>query len=173
MIRVIKADAFEHFEEYDVVLLGCSIYCMIESGFGGKLKNIYPVIQECDDKTPYADQRKLGTTLTISETYPAFALLYVCRYPLQGRTTVDYDAVEKCLTIANVEFKGKKVMATIIGAGRFDGQGDKERCLEIIERCCTNLDVDVYDYEQLTMREERRLEYQKNANLKKQQKDGD
>lgn len=160
MIRVIKdTDAFWEVDKYEVVLIGCSTYCNIESGFGGKLKNRFPIIQETDDKTPYADTRKLGTHVTIDTTTPIFSLLYISKYPTNNKVTVDYDALEKCLKIANAEFKGKKVITTLLGTSRFDGQGDKEKCLEIIKRCCTDMDVDVYDYEQLTMRHERNRQF--------------
>lgn len=155
MIRVIEnVDAFWEIDRYDVVLLGCSIYCMIEGGFGGKLKNRFPIIREVDDKTPYADTRKLGTRVNIKETKPMFSLAYICKYPMKKKPTVDYDALEKCLQTFNNEFKGKKVITTILGHSKYDGYGDKDKCLEIMRRCLTDVDVDIYDYRQMSMREE-------------------
>ena len=58
---------------------------------------------------------------------------------------------------ATAEFKGKRVMTTVLGASKFDGNGDKERILQIMEECTKGLDLDVYDYEQLSRHEEMRL----------------
>ena len=58
------------------------------------------------------------------------------------------------MSTANAEFKGKKVITTIVGSTKVDGNGEREKCLEILEKCTKDLDIDVYDYEQLTYSEE-------------------
>lgn len=157
MIQVIKdiEPNFE-FKGYDVVLLGCSIYCMIEGGFGAKLKHKYPVVEEADDSTPYADLRKLGKRITIPSTNPIISLLYICKYPIRDKCTLDYNALGNCLETANAEFKGKKVLSCLLGSSRFDGNGDKDKCLDIIKEKCIDFDLDIYDYYQLSMGEEKK-----------------
>ena len=39
-------------------------------------------------------------------------------------------------------------MATILGSSQFDGNGDKDKCLKIIEGSTKDLDITLYDYEQ-------------------------
>lgn len=140
-------------EKYDVILLGTSIYNMLTNGFQSKLKNKYPYIDDENRKTRYADQEKLGTHLTIEGT-PVISLLYICEYPRSNKTTISYDALRKCLYDANIEFKGKKVMTTVLGSSIFDGRGEREKVMEIMKSCLTDLDVTVYDYKQLKKRQE-------------------
>ena len=135
-------------DEYDVVLVGTSIYCMLTNGFQSKIRFKYPEIDKANNSTNYGDSRKLGKRLTIDGT-PTISLLYVTKFPNSRRVFIDYDALEHTLSTANAEFKGKKVMTTLIGTTQFDGNGDREKCLSIIEKCTSDLDIDIYDYEQL------------------------
>jgi hypothetical protein len=41
-----------------------------------------------------------------------------------------------------------------LGSTKFDGKGDKEKCLKIIEESTKDLDLYVYDFEQITIKEE-------------------
>ena len=47
---------------------------------------------------------------------------------------------------ANAEFAGKRVATTIIGHSVYEGGGDRDKCLEIIEKCTDKLDLTIYDY---------------------------
>ena len=62
--------------------------------------------------------------------------------------------MEKCLKTANNEFKGKKVLTTLLGSTRFDGRGEREKCLEIIDKNTKDLDLYIYDYEQISIKDE-------------------
>jgi hypothetical protein len=154
MINIIKdVEPVYETEKYDVVLVGTSTHCMLSGSFQYKIGVKYPQVAEANNKTGYGDLRKLGKRVTVYDTKPIISLLYMCTYPTR-KPTVDYEALEKCLKTANNEFKGKKVMTCILGATRFDGKGDREKCLEILERCTPDLDVDVYDYNMLSRIEE-------------------
>lgn len=156
MIKFVKdIDLINEEEQYDVILIGTTYFCMLSGGFQSKMRYKYPIIEQEDDKQPYGDKRRLGTHLTVNITdNHAVSLMYICGMKRHSRCTLDYNALEKCLLTANAEFAGKKCAATIIGASRFDGCGEREKCLELIERCTPQLDLTIYDYQQLTVNED-------------------
>ena len=148
MLKIIKdKDPIWDTDKFDVILIGTSIYNQLNGGFQSKMKYKYPIVDEKNRETKYADFSKLGTRITINNT-PIISLMYICGYPRPNIDTVDYDSLTKCLLTANAEFRGKKVMATIIGSSQFDGNGDKDKCLKIIEDSTKDLDITLYDYEQ-------------------------
>lgn len=147
-------------EKYDVILVGTSIYCMLTNGFQSKIRFKYPYVDDANNKTPFGDKRKLGKRLTvepIEDGQPIISLLYIANYPHSKRVFVDYEALENALATANAEFKGKKVMTTLLGESAFDGNGDREKLLKIIEENTKDLDLDVYDYKQLPRLREKGL----------------
>ena len=148
MLKIIKdKDPIWDTDKFDVILIGTSIYNQLNGGFQSKMKYKYPMVDEKNRETKYADFSKLGTRITINDT-PIISLMYICGYPRPNIDTVDYDSLTKCLLTANAEFRGKKVMATILGSSQFDGKGDKDKCLKIIEDTTKDLDITLYDYEQ-------------------------
>lgn len=148
MLKIIKdKDPIWETDKFDVILIGTSIYNQLNGGFQSKMKYKYPIVDEKNRETKYADFSKLGTRITINDT-PIISLMYICGYPRPNIDTVDYDSLTKCLLTANAEFRGKKVMATILGSSQFDGNGDKDKCLKVIEDSTKDLDITLYDYEQ-------------------------
>ena len=148
MLKIIKdKDPIWETDKFDVILIGTSIYNQLNGGFQSKIKYKYPIVDEKNRETKYADFSKLGTRITINDT-PIISLMYICGYPRPNIDTVDYDSLTKCLLTANAEFRGKRVMATILGSSQFDGNGDKDKCLKIIEGSTKDLDITLYDYEQ-------------------------
>lgn len=148
MLKIIKdKDPIWETDNFDVILIGTSIYNQLNGGFQSKMKYKYPIVDEKNRETKYADFSKLGTRITINDT-PIISLMYICGYPRPNIDTVDYDSLTKCLLTANAEFRGKRVMATILGSSQFDGNGDKDKCLKIIEGSTKDLDITLYDYEQ-------------------------
>ena len=148
MLKIIKdKDPIWDTDKFDVILIGTSIYNQLNGGFQSKMKYKYPMVDEKNRETKYADFSKLGTRITINDT-PIISLMYICGYPRPNIDTVDYDSLTKCLLTANAEFRGKKIMATIIGSSQFDGNGDKDKCLKIIKDSTKDLDITLYDYEQ-------------------------
>lgn len=159
MIRIIHdKDPIWEVEKYDVVLVGVSIYNSMPNGFQMKIANKYPEVREANKSTNYADTRKYGKRLDIEgdEGHPTISLLFISGYRNKNKPSTNYEALENALTTANVEFKGKKVLTTMLGASRFDGGGDYDKCLEIIERCTKDMYVDIYDCPQYTRDEEYR-----------------
>lgn len=155
-MRIIKdKDPIFETDNYDVVLIGTSIYNMLVNGFQGKMGNKYPYIVEENDKQPYADSRRLGTRLTFERNgLPTISLLYICRCPQKGLKSLDYPSLQRCLETAALEFKNKRIITTILGGTVFDGEGDKNRILGMMEKAFEGLDVDVYDYTQTVLNEE-------------------
>ena len=148
MLKIIKdKDPIWETDKFDVILIGTSIYNQLNGGFQSKIKYKYPIIDEKNRETKYADFSKLGTRITINDT-PTISLMYICGYPRPNIDTVDYDSLTKCLLTANAEFRGKKVLTTILGSSQFDGNGDKDKCLKIIKDSTKDLDITLYDYEQ-------------------------
>lgn len=142
-------DAILETDKYDVVLVGTSIYGMLTNGFQRDIRKKYPYVHGENIKQPYADQRRLGTRLTIAkEGNPTISLLYVCKYPMSNMEYLDKDALRHALATADAEFRGKKVMTTVIGASKFDGNCDKKEMLKIITETVKKMDLYVYDYEQ-------------------------
>lgn len=140
-------------DNYDVILVGTSIYNLLTQGFQSKLTMKYPYIVDANNSTPYADKRKYGKRLTIQGT-PIISLMYICGYPHSKRDYLNYEALEHCLATANAEFKGKNVATTILGTSLFDGNGDRERCMKIIEENTDKLNLTVYDFPQYNRRKE-------------------
>lgn len=154
MINIIKnEDAIWHTDEYDAVLLGTNIYNMLTNGFQCKMTVKYPYLRPEVDKSNYADNRKMGTCLLV-EGPPEICVMFMSKYPSRKRLFCDYDAIESCFKYANVRYAGKKCLTTVVGASTFDGNGDKDRIMEIIRNNTDNLDLDIYDYEQLEKRTE-------------------
>ena len=148
MLKIIKdKDPIWETDKLDVILIGTSIYNQLKGGFQSKMKYKYPIVDEKNRETKYADFSKLGTRITINNT-PIISLMYICGYPRPNIDTVDYDSLTKCLLTANAEFRGKKVLTTILGSSQFDGNGDKDKCLKIIKDSTKDLDITLYDYEQ-------------------------
>lgn len=155
MVTIIKdKEPIYETENYDVVLLGLSTHNIFMGNFQGKMAVKYPIVEKVNNSTPYGDLRKLGKRITIDDNEPIISLMYICKYPSRKDNFIDYDALEKCLKTANEEFKGKKVMTTVLGSTKFDGKGDRDKCLKIIEDNTKDLDLYIYDFPQITVREE-------------------
>ena len=61
--------------------------------------------------------------------------------------------------LINKNFPGLKVATTIIGHSEFEGGGDREKILKLLEEKLTDVDLYVYDYEQVDYRLEDNLTY--------------
>lgn len=139
--------------KYDVILVGTNICCSLHNGFQSKIKVKYPPVNEANN-TRFGDKRKFGKRLTIYDTNPIISLLYIAKRVNHNKDYLDYDALKSCLISANIEFYGKKVATTVIGASQYDGMGDKNTVMKIIQETTTDLDLYIYDYEQLDKKNE-------------------
>ena len=172
MINIIKdVDIYEHCAEYDAVLIGTNLYCTMSQGIQLKVMLNYPYAYEKNLETKYGDIEKLGTVLECkSEGEPTFCLCFITvgynfRPDLQ-KDYLSYEALEKCLKLVNILYRGKKIATTILGSSRFDGNGDKDKIMEIFEKTITDVDLTIYDYEQKSRAEEMKECYMKEKEMK-------
>lgn len=141
-------------ENFDVILVGVSTHNRLFGSFLRKLTIKYPLLEKVYYSTPYGDKRKLGKRITIDDMKPIVSLMFICTVPSRSENFINYEALERCLKTANVEFKGKRVVMTVIGSSKFDGNGDKEKCLNLIKENTKDMDVTIYDYNQISIFEE-------------------
>lgn len=156
MVSIIEGkDLIWDVDNYDVILVGTSIYNLLTQGFQSKMAVRYPELVTANNQTPYADNRKMGKRITVElDNGPTVSLMYICGYPHSKRVFLDYDALENCMATANAEFKGKRVACPFLGTSRFDGNGDRGRCMDIIKRKSDKIDLTVYDFPQYNRRVE-------------------
>jgi len=160
MINVIKdEDIYLHFCDYDIILIGTNIYCTMSQGIQLKVMLNYPYVYEKNLETKYGDMDKMGTILECkSENEPTFCLCFIAKgynfRPDLEKDYLSYDALENALKLVNIKYKGKKIACPLLGSSRFDGNGDKERIMEIFNKSLTNVDVTIYDYFQKSRAEE-------------------
>ena len=151
-------------KKYDVVLVGLNIMNTMGNGFPHKVAVSFKNVAKTNKETAYGDPKKLGTVHVVrgKPNGPLFALCYISRgryRPDKVPDTVDYEALESCLGLVNKTFKGVRVSTTIIGHSEFEGGGDKEKIMELLEKKLSDVDLYVYDYEQIDYRLEDNLTY--------------
>ena len=159
MINIIKdVDLFEHVDEYEAVLIGTGTYCTMSQGIQLKVMLNYPYVYNKNLETKYGDPDKLGTIVQCEqEKSPRFCLCFIYEgnfRPDIKKDFLSYESLEKCLSLVNILYKGKNIATTLLGASRFDGNGDRDKIMEIFERTLTNVNVTVYDYFQKSRAEE-------------------
>jgi len=177
VLTVIKdIDLINEIENYDVILVGTNTYQTMGNGFQRKIRTRYPIAQELNLTTKYGDKAKLGTRITTNNnTSPIFSLCFITYgfnfRPDKAKDYLDYDALETCIKTANNEFIGLKVATTLIGSSKFDGNGDKERIMEILKNNSNKIDLYIYDYEQLSRDQEQLDKYHKTMKTDKYTKE--
>lgn len=146
-VRLIEGkDPIWQTDGYDAVLAAISTYHRLTNGYLSKLRFKYPDVETADRSTPYGDKRKLGTTISVGES-PVVYLMYVSGFPYGDRVSMDYDALRKCLSLAEAQFRGKKIMSTIPGCTGVDGNADRDTVMEMLRETFTDTDIDIYEYE--------------------------
>lgn len=158
MITIIKdKELINDIFQYDVILIGTSIMNSLGNGFQYQIKINFPFVEKINKETNYGDKRKLGTVKVVNSN-PIFCLLYINsgrRRPDINPEYLDYDALENCIKLINENFQGKKIASTIIGLDKFEGDGDRHKILDIIQNNSTNIDLYLYDYQQISLDDER------------------
>jgi hypothetical protein len=160
MIKVIKdVDIYDHFSEYDAILIGTNLYCTMSQGVQLKVMLNYPYAFNKNLETKYGDINKLGTILECtSEGEPTFCLCFITKgynfRPYAESDYLSYEALEKCLKLVNILYKGKNIACPLLGSSRFDGNGDKDKINEIFSKTLTDVDVTIFDYFQKSQAEE-------------------
>lgn len=163
MINIVKdVDLYDHVGEYDATLIGTNLYCTMSQGIQLKVMLNYPYAFEKNLETKYGDRNKLGTILECEkEGEPTFCLCFITvgynfRPDLES-DYLSYEALEDCLKFVNIKYKGKRVACPLLGNSRFDGNGSKDRILEIFNKTITDVDLTIYDYYQKSRAEEMKV----------------
>ena len=151
-------------KKYDLILVGTSIMNTLGNGFQYKVALNFPQVFDASKTgSKYGDINKLGK-VDVVETEPAFALCYITkgRYtPKNNSDALNYEALEKCLNIIKKHYSDKKIACTVLGNSPFEGGGDKSRIIEIFERVLGGVDITLYDYTQINIRDEKREHWKK------------
>ena len=158
MLTVIENEQLiEHIYEYDVILVGTSIMNALGNGFQYQVRINFPEVDKANKATKYGDLRKLGTVKVI-DTKPIFCLLYISKGGYRKDIKpeyIDYQSLEETIKLINDNFKGKKIASTVIGVNQYEGGGDKEKILDILERNTKDIELFLYDSEQYDYAKER------------------
>lgn len=136
---------------YDVILVPTSINNALGNGFQYEIKKSFPYVDEVNKTTAYGDVRKLGTVQVTTVNNLTFCLLYINkgRYrPDLNPDYLNYEALESCMKLINEHFKDKKIASTILGHSIYEGNGDKEKIIDIIKNNSNNINLTLYDYQQ-------------------------
>lgn len=175
MVNIIKKSLIENIFSYENILVGIGTNNSFSGGFAYDIGLNFPRIKRmANDSSNYLDRRLLGTTLMVATSgTPLICLCYVhnggYRKGKNGEY-LDYDALEGCIEKLSGVFKKGKVASPVIGASKYDGNGDKERILEIYRKYFVDTDIDVYDYEQETFDD---VMYRALVDLKRRRKEKD
>ena len=166
MITIFAEELFPKIKDYDVILFGMGLNHSFNQGFLYELALNFPNIKMHENiGTGYGDRRKYGTIFSIvSHDSEADGKIFCACYMNDGGYNrkngdldcVKYDSLEKCLIAVRERFRGfsSKIAAPIIGASYYDGAGDKEKILSIFKKVFTDVDIDLYDYEQKDIKTE-------------------
>ncbi len=165
MIKIIKnVDLINDIDKYDVILVGTNTYHTMGNGFQKKIRFKCPESYKLNLTTKYGDKKKLGNRVSTNET-PKISLCFITDgynfRPDLKPDYLDYESLEKCIKTANIEYSGLNVATTFIGCSKFDGNGDKNKVLDILERNSDKINLFIYDYEQLDRDVEVAIEYLK------------
>ena len=152
MINIIKdVDLYDHLNDYDIILIGTNHYCTMSQGIQLKVMLNYPYVQNKNMETRYGDPAKLGTILECAnDGEPTFCLCFMVNgynfRPDKNKEFISYEALEKCLKLVNIRYRGKKIASPLLGVSRFEGNGDRDKIMEIFNNCIKDVDLTIYDF---------------------------
>ena len=93
-------------------------------------------------------------------------MCYISKFKTKNEF-IDYDALENCIKTANIEFNGLNVATTVIGSSCFDGNGDRDKIMKILEENSDKMNLTVYDYNQMSRAEENKKQWKYIQSFKK------
>ena len=140
--------------DYDLIIVGTGIHNALGNGFQYDVKINFPQVEEIVKQTPYADVRKLGSVTVVNEN-PIFCIGFIHKGGYRKDLNpdyLDYKALEEVLNLIDSNFENKRIATTLLGCSQYDGNGNKEKVLEIFNKLSNN-DFFIYDYEQRDYRE--------------------
>lgn len=153
MIKIVKdTPLIEDVFEYDVILFAMGINNSMANGFSYDIALHFPTVLENEGRYQYGDLRKYGTIHETVCSGLTFVACYV-KNPAAKKNKSDvfvlYDFLEECIKMVKEKYKGKKIACCIIGSNEYDGNGDKEKIIEIFEKYFKKSgSLTLYDYKQ-------------------------
>lgn len=156
MITIVKdKPLIEDIFDYDIIIVGTGIHNALGNGFQYDVKINFPFVEEAVKNTPYADKRKLGT-VTVINKQPIFCVGFIHQGGFRKDLTpdfLDYQALTEVLTLIDDNFENKRIATSLIGCSPFDGNGDRDKVLEIFSGLSDKNEYFIYDYEQRDYRQ--------------------
>lgn len=140
---------------FDIILLGTGIHNALGNGFQYDVKINFPIVEETIKKTPYADSRKLGTVTVINHK-PIFCVGFIHKGGYRkdiNPVYLDYNALNDVLLLIDNNFENKRIGMPLIGCSQFDGNGDKDKVIELLNKLSDKNEYFIYDYNQRDYRE--------------------
>ena len=172
MITIFAEELLPKIKDYDVILFGMSLNHSFNQGLLYELALNFPDIKRYENHgTGYGDRRKYGKAFSIvshdsailSTNRESGKIFFACYMNDGGYNRkngnldcVKYDCLEKCLISVRERCRGYnfKIAAPIIGASYYDGNGNKEKILNIFEKVFADDNIDLYDYDQRDFKNE-------------------
>ena len=175
MIKIIEnTDLINDIINYDVILIGTNIFQVMGNGFQRKIRTKYPEVYQLNMSTKYGDDSKLGKIIS-TNTRPIFTLCFIIKdynaRPDLRHDYLNYEALKKCIKTVNAKYSGLKVATTMIGCSDFDGNGDRQKVLDILKENSNDIDLFIYDYTQLKREVESAIRYLNIVNNEKNDKE--
>ena len=138
--------------KYDVILVPMGINNSMNNGFRYEVSLNFPIVKEKEEFTGYCDRRKYGTIFPIKTDGIIFIMCYIIKptnRKQSGNDFIDYEALDMCLKEIAKRYKEKNIASPILGYGILEGNGDKHRLLDIINKYMDDFNnLTIYDYEQ-------------------------
>ena len=165
MIKIVKdRDLIYEVYDYDLILVGTSIMNNLGNGFQYKVGLNFPnVYDAAKTATKYGDVRKLGKVSIVSDILSC-ALCYITKGTYRPDIipySLDYDSLKHCLEIISKHYGNLKIASTVLGNSQYEGGGDKEKIFEVFNNILGNCDVTLYDYQQISINDEKKLSWKK------------
>ena len=141
MVKIIQdVDIMGELGSYDVTLIPAHINNSLSNGVQRDIALNYPHVQKANYATKYGDPKKMGTILECKEeNEPTIVLVYIFKFYPHKKTKGEiidfcsYESLEKCLQLVNARYKGQRVCSPLLGCSRFDGNGDREKVISLIQ----------------------------------------
>lgn len=148
-------DIIDEVNRYDVILVGTNVYGKLTNGWQRDIKLKYPILHKVNIETRYGDISKMGNIVEVQvEESLKACLLYITKgynfRPDLESDYLSYESLKECLQKINILYKGKRIACPILGSSKFDGNGDREKILNIFNETLTHVDATLYDYEQIS-----------------------
>ena len=151
LIKILKnKELILNIFKHDVILFPMGVNNSTNKGITYEIALNFPEVKESENETGYGNLNKLGT---INETQVSGISFVACYIHSGGYkknsdgSFLNYEALEKCLSLVNEKYSGKKIATIFLGEENTSGNGNRDKILEIFNKTITDCSVTIYDYE--------------------------